>query len=190
MSGLGADRTLTPEYPGLTDKASIREAPPELGIKDELLTDEDEAYWKAHRAAPKVFLNLQTARRLWGESHGELTSIRIPAARAAEFETELRKEIDPAAMGMSFRPIKAEQLAAATGSTDFSALFVGLSFFLIGSAALLVALLFRLSIDQRARQFGLLQSVGFTPASLYRLTLAEGFVLACAGGAIGLACAA
>ena len=31
MSGLGADRTLTPDYPGLTDKASIREAPPELG---------------------------------------------------------------------------------------------------------------------------------------------------------------
>src|SRR5262249_3558219 len=27
MSGIGADRTLTPEYPGLTDKASIREAP-------------------------------------------------------------------------------------------------------------------------------------------------------------------
>ncbi|MCY0725803.1 ABC transporter permease, partial [Klebsiella pneumoniae] len=48
----------------------------------------------------------------------------------------------------------------------------------------------RLSIEQRARQFGLLQSVGFTPASLYRLALAEGFVLACAGGAIGLTCAA
>ncbi len=59
MTGLGADRTLTPDYPGLTDKASIREAPPELGIKDELLTDEDEAYWKQYRAAPKLFLNLR-----------------------------------------------------------------------------------------------------------------------------------
>jgi putative ABC transport system permease protein len=186
MTGLGADRTLTPDYPGLTDKASIREAPPELGIKDELLTDEDEAYWKQHRAAPKVFVNLATARRLWGETHGELTSIRIPAARAAEFETELRKEIDPAAMGMSFRAIKAEQLAAATGSTDFSMLFVGLSFFLILSAALLAAMLFRLSVEARARQFGVLQAMGFTPRALYRFALAEGLLLAAVGGAVGL----
>ena len=186
MTGLGADRTLTPDYPGLTDKASIREAPPELGIKDDLLTDEDEAYWKQHRAAPKLFVNLATARRLWGETHGELTSIRIPAQHAAAFETELLKEIEPAAMGMSFRAIKAEQLAAATGSTDFSMLFVGLSFFLIISAVLLAAMLFRLSVEARARQFGVLQAMGFTPRAMYRLALVEGLILACVGGVVGL----
>lgn len=189
MSGLGADRSLTPDYPGLTDKASIREAPPELGIKEELLSDEDEEYWKEHRAAPKLFLNLQTARRLWGESYGELTSIRVPAEHAAAFERAVLNELDPAALGMAFRPIKGQQLAAATGSTDFSMLFVGLSFFLIASAALLVAMLFRLSVESRARQFGVLQAMGFTPRALHRLALAEGAILAIAGGMVGLACA-
>ena len=187
MSGLGADRTLTPDYPGLTDKASIREAPPDLGIKDELLTDEDEAYWKQYRAAPKVFVNLAVARRIWGQTYGDLTSIRIPTGHAAAFETELLKELDPAALGMAFRSIKAEQLAAASGSTDFSMLFVGLSFFLIAAAALLVAMLFRLSVESRARQFGVLGAIGFSPRTLYRLALAEGFALALVGGAIGLA---
>src|SRR6185436_14315312 len=109
MTGLGADRTLTPDYPGLTDKASIREAPPELGIKEDLLTDDDEAYWKQYRAAPKLFINLATARRLWGETYGELTSIRVPAQQAEPFERELLANLDPVAMGMTFRPIKAEQ---------------------------------------------------------------------------------
>jgi ABC-type lipoprotein release transport system permease subunit len=190
MTGLGADRSLTPEYAGLTDKPSISEAPPELGIKDDLLTDDDEAYWKQYRAAPKVFLNLDTARKLWGETYGELTSIRVPAQRAARFERELLANLDPAAMGMTFRPIKAEQLAAATAGTDFAGLFVGLSFFLIVSAALLVALLMRLSIEQRARQFGLFQSIGFAPANLYRLALAEGLLLSLVGVVIGLLCAA
>jgi hypothetical protein len=61
------------------------------------------------------------------------------------------RRLDPAALGMSFRAIKAEQLAAASGSTDFSMLFVGLSLFLIASAGLLVAMLFRLSVESRGK---------------------------------------
>ena len=189
MSGLGADRTLTPDYPGLTDKATIREAPPELGIREELLTDEDDQYWQQYRAAPKLFVSLDTAQRLWGEGPGQLTSIRIPAARAAEFERELLGELDPASVGLSFRPIRAEQLSAATGSTDFSMLFVGLSFFLIASAGVLVAMLFRLAVEQRARQFGVFQAMGFTPGALYRMTWAEGMTLALVGSIVGLGCA-
>lgn len=186
MSGLGADRTLTPDYPGLTDKASIREAPAELGIDESLLTDDDDVYWQQHRAAPKVFISLEAAKRLWDQSHGALTSLRIPAQHAAGFERELLAELNPADVGMSFRPIKAEQLAAASGSTDFSMLFVGLSFFLIVAAALMVAMLFRLAVEQRARQFGLFGAMGFTPAALYRMAWAEGLGLAIVGGVVGL----
>ena len=59
-------------------------------------------------------------------------------------------------MGLTFQPIRQRQLDAASGSTDFAGLFVGFSFFLIVAAALLVAMLFRLNIEQRARQLGLL----------------------------------
>ena len=186
MSGLGADRTLTPDYPGLTDKATIREAPAELGIREELLTDEDDEYWQKYRAAPKVFISLDVARRLWSEGPGQLTSIRVPSTHAATFERELLAELNPASVGLSFRAVRAEQLAAAAGSTDFSMLFLGLSFFLIASAAVMVAMLFRLAVEQRARQFGVFQAMGFTARTLYRMTWAEGMSLALIGGVVGL----
>jgi ABC-type antimicrobial peptide transport system permease subunit len=48
-------------------------------------------------------------------------------------------------------------------------------------------MLFRLNIEQRARQVGLLSAVGFAPRALRRLALGEGMMLAAAGGVIGLA---
>ena len=189
MTGLGADPSLTPEYKGLTDADSVSDWDPPEGvhIDKSLVTKEDEDYWDRYKAAPKAFVNLDAARKLWGAAYGDVTSIRVPAARAEEFGRELLKHIDPASLGLTFRPIRADQLAAAGGSTDFAMLFVGFSFFLIAAAALLVAMLFRLNIEQRARQVGLLGALGFAPRQLRRLALGEGMLLALAGGLIGLA---
>ncbi len=187
LAGLGADPSLTPTYKGLTDKSTIQswDAPEGLEINKKLVTRADEDYWKQHKASPKIFLNLATAQKLWGTAYGDLNSIRLPKEKSAAFAQELLKQIDPAELGLSFRPIKAEQLAAASGSTDFAGLFVGFSFFIIAAAAILLAMLFRLAIEQRVRQFGLLAALGFTAKSLRRLALAEGMLLALIGGVIG-----
>lgn len=192
MTGLGADATLTPTYKGLTDAASMAswDAPEGLDIDKKLVTPADEAYWKQYRAAPKVFVSLNTAHKLWGNVYGELNNLRIPASKSAAFPELLRKTLNPAESGLTFTPIKAQQLAASTGSTDFSGLFVGFSFFVIAAAAILVAMLFRLSVEQRARQFGLLGALGFTPKSQRQLALIEGMLLALVGGLIGIAAAA
>jgi ABC-type lipoprotein release transport system permease subunit len=58
------------------------------------------------------------------------------------------------------------------------------------SALLLAGLFFRLSIEQRSSQVGLLRAVGFPPAQVRRQFLTEGAVLAAAGGALGVAGAA
>jgi putative ABC transport system permease protein len=189
MRGIGADPTLTPQYKGLTDASSVADWDPPEGLKIDksLVTAEDEEYWSRHRAAPKLFLSLATAQRLWGGTYGDLNSMRLPAAAADRFAAELRRELDPAEVGMSFMPIKARQLAAASGTTPFGLLFIGFSFFLIVAAVMLVAMLFRLGIERRARQFGLLAAVGFTPRSLRFLALGEGAVLAVVGALIGAA---
>jgi ABC-type antimicrobial peptide transport system permease subunit len=191
MTGLGADSTLTPTYKGLTDAASMAswEAPEGLDIDKKLVTPADEAYWKQYRAAPKIFISLSTAHKLWGNVYGELNSLRLPADKSIAFAESLRKTLSPAESGLLFTPIKAQQLAASTGSTDFSGLFVGFSFFVIAAAAILVAMLFRLGVEQRARQFGLLGALGFTPKSQRRMALAEGMLLALIGGLIGIAAA-
>ncbi|HEY2588853.1 MAG TPA: ABC transporter permease, partial [Tepidisphaeraceae bacterium] len=188
MIGIGADRSLTPNYKGLTDADTVADWNPPDGIEinKKLVTKADEDYWHQYRAAPKIFLSFHAAERLWGGPTGDVTSIRVPAKQAKEFRQKLRDQLDPAAMGLSFQPIKARQLAAASGSTDFGQYFLYFSFFIIVAAVLLVAMLFRLNVEQRARQLGLLSAVGFAPWTLRRISLAEGMVLAVIGGLIGL----
>jgi putative ABC transport system permease protein len=188
MQGLGADRSLTPEYKGLTDARSISDWNPPEGVEidKKLVTKADEAYWDQYRAAPKLFVSLNTAKKLWGGAYGDVTSVRVPADQSEAFAKELLNRLDPAATGLVFQPIKAQQIEAASGGTDFAGLFIGFSFFLIFAAALLVAMLFRLNIEQRARQLGLLSAVGFAPKALRRVALAEGMLLALAGAVIGL----
>jgi putative ABC transport system permease protein len=187
MSGLGADRTLTPSFEGLTDKSRISDWKPPTGITiDQGLADED--YWEEYQAAPKLFINLDTARRLWGDkTFGVITSVRVPASQADDFRSELLRQFDPASIGLQFTDIRSGQLQTASGTTDFAQLFVGFSFFIIVAAVLLTALLFRLNIEQRARQIGLLGALGFTPRHVLRLHLAEGAAMSLAGGIIGLA---
>jgi putative ABC transport system permease protein len=187
--GLGADPSLTPEYKGVTDAATMAkwDPPSDFGFQLSRIRPRDEAYWDRWRAAPKAFISLAAAQRLWATPLGRLTAVRLPLDRSAEFEARLRAHLRPRAMGLVLRPIKAEQLAAAGGSTDFGQLFVGFSLFLIVSAALLVALLYRLTIEGRARQIGLMLAAGFRPRRVRRLHVAEGMLLAVLGGAVGLA---
>lgn len=188
MEGLAADPTLTPAYKGLTDADSVSDWNPPQGVDIDKtkVTKADEDYWDKHRAAPKLFVSLDTARKLWGGAFGDVTSVRFPVAQADAFAGALLKHLDPAVMGLAFQPLRARQLEAASGSTNFAILFVAFSFFLIVAAALLVAMLFRLNIEQRARQLGVMSAVGFGPRSLRGLALLEGITLATIGGVIGL----
>jgi ABC-type antimicrobial peptide transport system permease subunit len=136
-----------------------------------------------------VFVSLAAAQKMWGGVYGDVTSLRVPADKADAFAAKLRDALDPASLGLAFRPVKAQQVAAASsgGAKEFGMIFIGLSFFLIAAAAMLVAMLFRLNIEQRARQIGLMAAVGFPPRKLRRLALLEGMVLAVVGGFVGLA---
>ena len=89
-------------------------------------------------------------------------------------------------VGLVFQPVKADGLAAAAGSTDFSALFIGFSLFLIASAVLLVGLLFRLGVEQRASEIGVLLAAGYPISSVRRRFMKEGGLVAGIGGLIGL----
>ena len=68
----------------------------------------------------------------------------------------------------------------------FGEYFVYFSFFLVVSALVLAALFFKLGVEQRVREVGLLRAVGFGPGQVRRLFLVEGLLLAVAGGAIGV----
>ena len=122
-----------------------------------------------------------------------MTSIRFAAdpgqpleAVRDEYARRLRAALDPLAMGLAVQDVRAEGLESSRGATDFGEYFVYFSFFLVVSALLLSALFFKLSVEQRAREVGLLRAVGFTPAAVRRLFMGEGLLLSCAGAAAGV----
>jgi putative ABC transport system permease protein len=201
MTGSAIDRTLTPEIKGITDVDSLADWDQPFPMDLDAVTPRDDQYWDSYRAIPKLFLPLKTAQKLWPSRYGSLTSLRIaplqtvgqPGAQASldewrtRFSSTLLTRLKPAEIGLVFQPVKAIGLAAASGSTDFSGLFFGFSLFLIVAAMILIGLLFRLGIEQRVRDLGLLGAIGFTPKNVRFEMLTEGFAIAMAGGLLGTA---
>ena len=193
LDGLAADRNLAPLYEGMSDAETMGDWDPPFPVDLARIRPVDEEYWERYRTAPKAFVALDTARELWTSRFGQLTSLRLVPREgqsldeaAADFTKALREELDPPAYGMAFAPVKAQGLAASAGATDFSGLFIGFSMFLIASAAMLVALLFRLGVERRSREVGLLLSTGRTPKQVRRFLLAEGAVVSLVGILAGL----
>ena len=193
MAGLGADEKLSPDYPGLGDANNMADWEAPFPIDLNRVRPKDEDYWDTYRDAPKAFVSAATGRRLWESRFGVLTAIRVGAIAGEDIETtakrfadRLLKDIAPESAGLIFQPVKQQGLAASAGATDFSELFIAFSQFLIISAALLVGLLFRLSVEQRGREVGMRMVSGYTGKKIRRRFSCEGLVLACVGGILGL----
>jgi len=196
LEGKADDPDLTPQFPGITDKLDMGswENPP-FPYDPKRIKQADEEFWKRYRTTPRAYVNLDTAQKLWASRFGNLTSLRIPlnsgdAGKAAsQFAASLLASLDPQQGGFVFQDVKKQALQAGSGSTDFSGLFLGFSFFLIAAALLLVGLLFRLNLDRRAAEIGLLLAVGFRRRTVRLLLLSEGAALGIVGGGVGLAAA-
>ncbi len=194
MKGLHVDRTLMPEFPGLSKAESTHDWDAGFELTRQI-RDEDEAYWKAWRGTPKAFVNPAVGRRMWGNRFGEATSLRwfaqgnsAPTDLRSSLEQGIRSRLEPAAVGLRFAPVRDEAFKAAGGGQDFGGLFIGFSFFLIVSAILLTALLFRFGLEQRTEEAGILLALGWKPTRVATLFLREGAALAAWGslfGAIG-----
>jgi putative ABC transport system permease protein len=188
------DREMAPSYPGISDAPTLDEWAPPFPVDLRRIRPADEAYWERYRTTPKAFVPLAVGQRLWRSKYGAVTSVRVmsepgvsadTAARA--FAERLRASVDPLTLGLAVRDVRAESLLAARGATDFGEYFLYFSFFLVVSALMLAALFFKLGVEQRAREVGVLRALGFGPGAVRRLFVGEGLVLASAGGVLGMA---
>ncbi|HQV31617.1 MAG TPA: ABC transporter permease, partial [Calditrichia bacterium] len=187
MEELGGDSTLSPTYPGIGDATHIRDWDPPFRMDLERIGPADEAYWDQWKGTPKAFISLAQGQALWGNRFGNLTALRFgtPDGQQDSLHTELFRVLTPADMGFSLFPVRQKGLEGAIGATDFSGLFIGFSFFLIIAAAMLVAMLFRLNLEQRHREIGVLLAAGFSIKTITRRFLGEGAMLAILGGLLG-----
>lgn len=199
LDGAAADAHLTPEFPGLTDSKilSIRNWDPPFDMDLDRVREVDDEYWKDHRATPKAFVSPADGIRYFRSRFGSVSLLRLVplvgedlADSSRVFERSLVKDSGlPEALGFVWSPARERGVSAASGPTDFGMLFVSFSFFLIVSAAILVALLFGLQMDGRARELGVYLASGYPLRVLRRLYLVESMVVASCGGVLGLSIA-
>ena len=191
-----ADRKLTPDMEGITDADTFGDWKQPFPMKLDRVTNRDETYWDDYKATPKAFVALKTAQTLWNSRFGNLTSLRVSPLpdqslkeTANKFEKELLTQIDVLKMGLAVQPVKFFGLAAASGTTDFTGLFIGFSFFIILSAIILIRLLFKLGIDRRVSSIGLLAAIGFTPKQIKQVIFKEAVFVILIGGVLGIGAA-
>ncbi|MFM1557312.1 MAG: FtsX-like permease family protein, partial [Limisphaerales bacterium] len=179
-------RELMPNFPGIVDKDNLRDWNPGIDFDSSRIRDQDEEYWKQHRGTPKAFVALATGQKLWANRYGEATTVRYTFAKGkrAQIESSLKEKLNPAQIGLVFRDVRTEAITGQSAS-DFGGLFIGLSFFLVLAALILMGLLFVFGVEQRAPQIGTLLAIGFTGKTIRNLLLAEGFVLALLGALLG-----
>ncbi len=186
---LANDPNLTPEVPGVTDARSIEnwDLPFDTAGK---IRPQDDDYWGNHRTTPKAFVSLARGQELWDSRFGNITSFRIPitAGSKQEVSEHLQTQFieDDAELGLHLVQIKRHGIDASSGSTPFDFLFLALSMFVIGAALILVSLLFRLGLQQRASELGLLKAIGFPHHQIRRICLYEMASVSCLGAIIGI----
>lgn len=191
LRGRYADRTLMPEFPGVAQAERTRDWDAGFSLVYPIQA-RDEAYWKTYRGTPKAFVTLAAGQAMWASRFGTLTAIRYPVPDDTPPDTvreavkrQLRTGLRPDEAGLQFEAVRAAALKAAAQGQDFGLLFLGFSWFVVGAALLLMALLFQFELEQRSAEVGILLALGLTPRQVRRLLLFEGAALALAGGAIG-----
>ena len=191
IAGLANDRTLAPDFPGITQANDLVSWDPPFEIDLGLIRPLDEDYWDEYKTTPKAFISLTNGQDLWRSRWGSVTSIRLNAmgdleADAHRFGAALRSAVDPLSVGLVVYPARAMALESSSGATDFGLYFFYFSFFLVVSALLLASLFFRLGVEQRLAEIGLLRATGFPPAALWRVFSCEAAVLSLVGSVIGI----
>jgi hypothetical protein len=146
---------LSPEIPGLTDSADCSGWEAAIPIDFDRIKDEDEAYWNEYRSKPKVYLNFEEAQEMFAP--GLCTAALFPADWTAE---RVRQETLKTLRTMP-EYSRVDDLMNTTADkvnrgVPFAPLFLGLSFFLIVSGLLVLAMLLKLHIQDRAAELALL----------------------------------
>ena len=189
MSVIWADSTRMPWLPGLSDAGHCREWEAGVPINLDAIRDKDEDYWNRWKGAPKAYISLDKAREIWENRFGIYTAVRFSSSDfdIEKFNAAFAENIHPGDLGMAFEAVREQGISASQNGTDFSSLFLGLSFFILAASIILTSLLFRLNLEARSGEVGILTALGFKENQVRGIFILEGLVVAAAGGIAGLA---
>lgn len=146
---------LSPEIPGLTDSAECSGWEAAIPIDFDRIRDEDETYWNEHRSKPKAYLNFDEAQEMFAP--GQCTAALYPADWTADrVQQETLKVLRTMPEYNRVESLADVSAARVNHGVPFAPLFLGLSFFLIVSGLLVLAMLLKLHIQDRESELVLL----------------------------------
>jgi len=146
---------LSPEIPGLTDSSACSDWEAALPIDFDRITDDDETYWNEYKSKPKIYLNFEQAQEMFAP--GKCTAVLFPAGYTAErVKLDVLKILRTMPEYTRFDSVSDSSEEKVAHGVPFAPLFLGLSFFLIVSALLMLAMLLKLHIQDRSSELTLL----------------------------------
>jgi putative ABC transport system permease protein len=186
FTGIWSDSLLMPDFPGISGSASCSDWDAGVPIKMSEIRSKDEDYWNRFRGTPKLFINYEKGRELWGNNFGPATSIRFPAGLTeTEILRALKGSLDPVLTGFVFTDIAAESVKAANESVDFGTLFLSLGFFLILASVVLLSFAVSSYFDLKREHISILFALGFSNKKIKKLFFTETAIISLLGCFIG-----
>lgn len=180
MNGQGVDRAVPPDFEGMSNAVKITDWNPPFPVNLKQVTDRDEAYWKAYRAAPKLYVSPQAMRQMW-QGKDVCTGLRFASTEAAE---KYVKSVPLTDWGVRSLDVRAEMLKAARGASDLSMLLMMLGIFLVASAATVAGSIVALLVRRRASEWALLRALGMPTRRIFSLLMMEAALPMLAGAGL------
>ena len=94
LTGVADDPDLTPEFPGITDKLSLKDWNPPFPYDNSRVKKPDEEYWNEHRTTPKAYVTLKAGQGLWHSRFGK-PHLHPPGAAEGRRPGEGRRRVSP-----------------------------------------------------------------------------------------------
>jgi putative ABC transport system permease protein len=184
LEDLQADNSLQAEFPGLSNVERCTDWNSDLPINMNLITDEDEDYWRKYKNTPKAIVPYSTLAPRWENAYGSATALHIR-------DTNRLKGLSYEMFDIQVIHPRESGIMAAKLGVDFSGLFLSLGFFIIISAIMLMMVPLSEMLFRRRDELNLLKATGFSNKRISRLLWRESapvvFFSAIGGIAVGLA---
>ncbi|MFC2151735.1 FtsX-like permease family protein, partial [Bacteroidota bacterium] len=182
-----SNKSLMPLFPGLANAGSCSEWETGIPIDLSKIRDKDEKYWDDYKGTPKAFISIETGLNLWKNKYGKYTSIRIDKNETSidNLKKELRSQLNPQDLNLTFMPVHTQGIRAASSGVDFGELFLSMSFFVIFAGVILTILIHSLNIESRTEETGILSGLGFSKKQITKIRFSENTISIILGGIAG-----
>ena len=186
LTELSEDKTLSADFPGLSDVERCTDWDSDLPINMDLITDEDERYWEHYKSTPKAIIAYEAVANDWSNSYGNATAIRIESADTHKYAAPDLSKLRFGMFGIQLIHPRGTGLYAAMNGVDFSGLFLALGFFIIISSILLMIVPLSEMLYRRKDEIALLKALGYTKKRITKMLWRESAPVVLISSTIGV----